>query len=136
MKGPAKSTKPKRRILKKSDVEGFLESYQKAWETRDADLAASLFTRDAEYRQDPFGTAIVGREGIHDYWAQATKRQDDIHFNVRACVHREYMLAAEWTCSYLDHSTGERKELAGIFIADFYGAQVRAFREYWHSRPR
>lgn len=133
MKSPAKQ--PARRTpLKDSDVKKFLANYKKAWETRDAELAASLFTRDARYRQNPFGSAIVGREAIHDYWASATGRQEDIRFSVEAFVHSGYMVAAEWTCSYRDAS-GERKELAGMFLADFYGAQVRNFREYWHSRP-
>jgi hypothetical protein len=45
-----------------SDATEFLIKYKEAWETRNADLAVGLFTRDAEYRQDPFGSAIVGRE--------------------------------------------------------------------------
>jgi nuclear transport factor 2 (NTF2) superfamily protein len=119
-----------------TDVKHFLANYKKAWETRDADLAAGLFTRDAEYKQDPFGDAVVGREAIHDYWAGATGRQEDIHFTVGTFIHSGYMLAAEWTCSYQDRSSGEKKELAGMLLADFYGKQVRRFREYWHSRRR
>jgi SnoaL-like domain len=119
-----------------TDVKHFLANYKKAWETRDADLAAGLFTRDAEYKQDPFGDAVVGREAIHDYWAGATGRQEDIHFTVGTFIQSGYMLAAEWTCSYQDRSSGEKKELAGMLLADFYGKQVRRFREYWHSRRR
>ena len=120
--------------LTANDVKHFLASYKKAWETRDPDLAAGLFTRDAQYKQDPFGSAIVGREAIHDYWAGATGRQEDIHFTVGTVIQCGYMLAAEWTCTYLDRSSSEHKELAGMLLADFYGKQVRHFREYWHSR--
>jgi nuclear transport factor 2 (NTF2) superfamily protein len=131
------STKRKRPTpLRESEVKKFLAKYKKAWETRDADLAASLFTRDAHYRQGPFTAPITGREAIHDYWAGATGRQEDIHFNVDAFVHSGYLVAVEWTCAYKDRSTGDRKELAGMFLADFYGEQLRAFREYWHSRSR
>jgi hypothetical protein len=42
-----------------SDATDFLIKYKEAWETHNADLAAGLFTRDAEYWQDPFGPAIV-----------------------------------------------------------------------------
>ena len=122
--------------LTATDVKHFLAKFKKAWETRDADLAAGLFTRDAQYKQDPFAEAVVGREAIHDYWAGATGRQEDIHFTVGTFIHSGYMLAAEWTCAYLDRSSGEKKELAGMFIADFYGKQVRRFREYWLSRRR
>ena len=122
--------------LTAADVKHFLAKFKKAWETRDADLAAGLFTRDAQYKQDPFSAAIVGREAIHDYWAGATGRQEDIHFSVGTVIQCGYMLAAEWTCSYQDRSSGEKRELAGMFLADFYGKQVRHFREYWLSRRR
>ena len=117
-----------------SDATDFLIKYKAAWETRNADLAAGLFTRDAEYWQDPFGPAIVGREAIHDYWAGTTGRQAEIHFTVGTFIRSGYLLAAEWTCTYQDRSSEVKKELAGMLLADFYGKQVRHFREYWHSR--
>jgi hypothetical protein len=120
--------------LTASDVKHFLANYKKAWETRDPALAAGLFTRDAQYKQDPFGSAIVGREAIHDYWAGATGRQDDIHFTIDTVIQCGYILAAEWTCLYKDRGSGDKKELAGMLFADFYGKQVRHFREYRHSR--
>jgi nuclear transport factor 2 (NTF2) superfamily protein len=122
--------------LTTTDVKHFLAKFKKAWETRNADLAAGLFTRDAQYKQDPFAETIVGREAIHDYWAGATGRQEDILFTAGTVIQCGYMLAAEWTCTYQDRSSGEKKELAGMFLADFYGKQVRHFREYWLSRRR
>ena len=129
-----KGTTKRQEPLSTSDATDFLIKYKEAWETRNADLAASLFTRDAAYQQDPFGEAIVGREAIHNYWAGATGRQQEIQFTVGTFVHSGYVLAAEWTCAYQDRSSGEKKELAGMLLADFYGKQVRHFREYWHSR--
>jgi SnoaL-like domain len=133
------STKPEAKSkrlasLQASDVKEFLAKYKKAWETRDADLAAGLFTRDARYKENPFGQPIVSREAIHDYWKAATERQEDIHFSVSSSFHVGYVVVAEWTCTYRDRSNGVRKELVGMFFADFYGKQVRAFREYWHAR--
>jgi hypothetical protein len=120
--------------LTTTDVKHFLGKYKKAWETRDPDLAAGLFTRDAEYKANPFSEGIVGREAIHDYWAAATGGQEDIHFTVGTFIQCGYMLAAEWKCTYQDRSSRQRKELAGMLLADFYGKQVRRFREYWQSR--
>jgi hypothetical protein len=114
----------------------FLARYQEAWETRNADLAASLFTRDAHYWENPFGAPIVGREAIRVYWEAATHAQEDIHFAVKNFLHHRYTLVAEWTCKYKYRPSGERRELAGILIADFYGQQVRSFRECWHRRAR
>ncbi len=120
--------------LRVSDAKEFLAKYKEAWETRNAELAAGLFTRDAQYKEGPFGEPIVSREAIHNYWKAATGRQEDIHFTVKNCVRIGHILVAEWTCTYRDRSSGEHRELAGMFLADFYGKQVRAFREYWLSR--
>ncbi len=120
--------------LRASDTKEFLTKYKEAWETRSPALAASLFTRDAHYKVDPFSEAIVGREAIHDYWAGATNPQENIRFMVRNFCHSGYILLAEWSCAYRDRVTGKSREIAGMFLADFYGKQVRAFREYWHSR--
>ncbi|HEX2715410.1 MAG TPA: nuclear transport factor 2 family protein [Candidatus Acidoferrales bacterium] len=121
-------------ILRASDVKRFLAQYKEAWETRNADLAANLFTRDAQYQQGPFGEPIVSREAIHDYWRAATGRQEDIHFTVSKFLRIGYVVVAEWTCAYRDRSSHQHKQLAGMFLADFYGKQVRTFREYWLSR--
>ncbi len=112
----------------------FLATYKEAWETRNAELAASLFTRDAHYWETPFGEPIVGREGIAAYWKKATETQDRIDFKVVNSLQSRYALFAEWTCTYTHRPTGERRELAGSLLADFYGKQVRTFREYWHRR--
>ena len=131
-----KSEKGKQRHapLQAAAAEKFLTSYKEAWEGRNAELAASLFTRDAHYWENPFGEAIVGREGISAYWKSATKDQENIHFTVRNHLRVHFTLIAEWTCTYTHGPSGERRELAGILHADFYGKQVRTFREYWHRR--
>lgn len=112
----------------------FLAAYKEAWETRNPELAANLFTRDAHYWENPFGKEIVGRDAICTYWKKATDPQEDIHFSVHNIFHTRYTLIAEWACTYTHHPSGERRELAGVLLADFYGGQVRNFREYWHRR--
>ncbi len=112
----------------------FLERYKKAWETRDAALAASLFTRDAHYWETPFNEVAVGREAVRSYWQRATEKQEHIRFSVGHHYLTRYHLVAEWICHYTDKGSGERRELAGVLLADFYGGQVRTFREYWHRR--
>ena len=136
MKGTKKTSKAAKRpaTLRITDARDFLAKYKQAWEERDPELAASLFTRDARYQVNPFAEPIVGREAIHDYWAGATSDQEDIRFAATNCVHSGYVLAVEWTCNYRDRASDERKELAGMFFADFYGKQVRHFREYYQSR--
>ncbi len=127
---------PRPTPLRARDVQRFLDHYQQAWQSGNAELAASLFTRDARYYQEPFAEPIVGREAIHDYWKSATSRQQDVRFVVKTCLRQGFIVVAEWNCTYRHVPGGERRELAGVLIADFYGKQVRNFREYWLSRTR
>ena len=133
-KSSEKAARKSKVSLRASDVKEFLAGYKEAWETRNAGLAASLFTRDAQYKPGPFDEVIVSREAIANYWKAATGRQQDIHFTVNHSLRAGYVLIAEWTCRYRSTVTGERREMAGMFFADFYGKQIRAFREYWLSR--
>lgn len=112
----------------------FLDLYGRAWETRDADLAANLFTRDAHYHEDPLDQPIVGREAIRSYWKSATAQQRDIKFSSGPTYQDGHALIAEWTATYTHIPSRERRELRGVLIADFYGEEVRTFREYWHRR--
>ncbi|MBL8478237.1 MAG: nuclear transport factor 2 family protein, partial [Sterolibacteriaceae bacterium] len=58
------------------DIDGFMESYKRAWETSDEDLLASLFAAEGTYRNTPFAVQ-QGHEAIRQYW-QRTKLQTDI----------------------------------------------------------
>jgi len=124
------------RELASATARKFLARYQEAWETRNAALAASLFTRDAHYWENPFGAPIIGREAIRVYWEAAIHAQEEIYFEVKNSFLHRFTLVAEWTCKYKYRPSGERRELAGILIADFYGQQVRSFRECWHRRVK
>ena len=118
------------------DVQRWLDRYVVAWKSYDVAAIGDLFTGEAEYRYHPGDEPIVGREAIRAYWQAATDTQEDIHFKVGNAFHHKYTLVAEWTCDYRHRPSGELRELAGIMFADFYGVQVRTFREYWHRRTK
>jgi hypothetical protein len=43
------------------DIDGFMESYKRAWETSDENLLASLFATDGCYRNTPFAVPAGAR---------------------------------------------------------------------------
>lgn len=112
----------------------FLDAYARAWETRDAQLAAGLFHDDALYHEDPFDQPIVSRAGIEAYWAGATKNQKDIDVLIREPLVAGTTVVAEWEARYTHVPTGERRELRGMLVAEFDGELCLSFREYWHRR--
>jgi uncharacterized protein (TIGR02246 family) len=118
------------------DAKKFLQTYTRAWETRDAELAASLFAKDAIYQETPFEDPRVGVEAIRAYWQGATAPQKEIDVLMREPTVVENTVIAEWGARYTHAPTGERRELRGILIAEFEEGEekVTSFREYWHRR--
>ena len=137
------------------DIDGFMESYKRAWETSDENLLASLFATDGSYRNTPFATQR-GHEAIKQYW-QRTKLQTDIKLAYEvlqrhasggiAHWHTTYQVTSEdmfkmWAAStgtnMLARQPGDplpRLALDGIAIVEFDGAGLcRDFRLWWHSR--
>ena len=114
----------------------WLETYGKAWETRDADLAVSLFTVDATYQEDPYKAPFQGHAGIHDYWDGVTKEQSNIDFKYEIIAVSGSIGIAQWTS---DFDVGPAKThigLNGVFVLEFdEHGKVRRLREWWHLEP-
>ena len=62
------------------DIDEFMLSYKRAWETSDEHLLASLFAPDGVYRNTPFAEQR-GHDAIKAYW-QRTKLQEDIRLEL------------------------------------------------------
>ena len=137
------------------DIDGFMESYKRAWETSDETLLTSLFTPDGTYRNTPFATQ-QGHEAIKQYW-QRTKLQTDIKLTYEvlqrhttggiAHWHTTYQVTSEdmfkmWAASsgtnLLARQPGDplpRLALDGIAIVEFDGGgRCHDLRLWWHSR--
>jgi nuclear transport factor 2 (NTF2) superfamily protein len=119
------------------DVTGWLARYEKAWESRDPDLAASLFTADATYHEMPFDAPLAGREAIRQYWARVTADQRDVDFRAKPIVESGSGGVAEWTATFRSESSGATIELSGVFVLEFDRAGLcTSLREWWHVRQR
>ncbi|MEE9224921.1 MAG: nuclear transport factor 2 family protein [Bacteroidota bacterium] len=111
-----------------------IEQYKRAWEEKNADLAADLFTDDIEYPESPFDSPASGLEGLKRYWRQATAGQSDIHFSYSNMFLDGIRGALEWECMYRKTATGKRAALKGAMFFQFEGGRIKQFREYWHKR--
>ena len=115
----------------------WLARYEAAWESRDADKAAALFTANATYHEMPFDAPIQGAAGIREYWARVTADQRDIDFSSKPIVVDDDTGVAEWTARFRAESTGATIELNGVFVLEFDGAgRCTSLREWWHVRQR
>lgn len=109
----------------------WLEAYRRAWEDRDPDAAAALFTDDAIYREQPYQQPFDGKAGVRDYWATVTATQSDIHFRYGTPLIAGDRVIAEWWVTM--RNGGADITLAGVFLLRFDAAGLCSeLSEYWH----
>ena len=112
-------------------VQEWLDRYRAAWEARDPDAAAALFTEDALYREQPYEEPFVGPAGVRDYWARVTATQDRVEVRYGDPVVQGDRAAVEWWVTL--ENGGQPITLAGEFMLGFAeDGRCRELREYWH----
>ena len=114
-------------------AQDWIEAYGHAWETRDADAAAVLFTPDAVYRDHPLGPAHVGQDGVRSYWATVTSTQDqvEVRFGTPIVSADERRAAVEWWVTMLNEQA--EVTVTGILFLRFASdGRCEELREAWH----
>ena len=116
------------------DVATWVEAYRRAWEERDADAAAALFTEDGQYRTQSFLEPNVGQSGVHKYWADVTETQSDVHVQMGRPFADGNRVAVEfWTNM---KNGGDEVTLAGCLLLQFAeDGRCQRLREYWFFQP-
>jgi len=121
--------------LTQPKLEAWLKSYEQAWEMRDADLAARIFTSDATYRETPFEAPKAGRAGIREYWAGVTADQRDVQFESNVIAVNGNTGVAHWSAKFRLASSGATVELDGVFVLELdANGLCTSLREWWHIR--
>ena len=118
-----------------ADVENWLSRYGRAWEERDSEAAAALFTENATYRETPFAEPLRGREAVREYWADVTRSQEDIRFGSESLAVTGQRAIALWRSTFSRIVGGERVQLDGVFVLRFSDDGLCCeLREWWHAR--
>ena len=119
--------------MDRAPFEGWLDAYKRAWQEKDPEAAADLFTAEATYQETPFEAPVRGREGIRDYWWDATRYQEGIEFSSEILAATETDGIAHWHCGFTKLTSGSVVELDGIFLVRLDAdGKCTEFREWWH----
>jgi hypothetical protein len=115
-------------------VEEWAKAYRKAWEDRDAEAAAALFTEDATYRSNIFEDPHRGHDGVAGYWQEVTAGQSDVRVRMgRPFGHGARVAIEFWTNMMVEDAD---VTLPGCLLLDFAeDGRCRRLREYWHYQP-
>lgn len=115
-------------------IRSWLERFGDAWETRDPDLAAALFSEEGSYRETPFDEGRRGRAEIHARWSTLPSAKQDIKFSYEILAVTEERCIAHWQGSYTEAEHDARVELDGILMISLDDEGLcRDFRE-WSNR--
>ena len=114
----------------------WLEAYGRALETFDGDAWVALFTDDAEYLDNPFGTALVGHNAVRAYLLDASASHRDVEYTVeRHWVSGTTILAA-WHVTFVRKASGQVVRMAGFLAAEVASdGRVSRFREWTVYAP-
>jgi ketosteroid isomerase-like protein len=112
----------------------WLDAYGRAWEERDADAAAELFTDDALYQWGPFGRRLRGRPMIREAWAEAVETQENIDFGYEVLTANAGGGIVRWWCAADIPTRGVRDRAEGIFRLAFDDEGLcSSLEEWWNS---
>jgi SnoaL-like protein len=112
----------------------WLEAYGRAWESRDADAAANLYTNNATYQVTPFLEPMRGRARIHDYWVHVAATEKQIRFEFEILAVRKDFGLAHWRASFV-RLPSRKIELDGIFLISLDASgRCLDLREWWQKR--
>ena len=114
----------------------WLEGYGAAWQAFDGDAWVALFTDEAEYHEDPFGTPLVGHNALRAYLLEAAESQRDVEFTVEQHWVSGSTVLAAWHVSFTRRSTGRLVRMAGFLTAEVApDGRVSRFREWTRYAP-
>ena len=114
------------------NVQEWIDAYGRAWEERDADAAAAIFTPDALYRDHPMQPPHTGQDGVHSYWSNVTSTQDQVkvRWGVPVAAADGSRAAVEWWVTMLNG--GAEVTLTGILYLRFAAdGRCEELREAW-----
>jgi predicted SnoaL-like aldol condensation-catalyzing enzyme len=112
-------------------VDEWVEAYRMAWESRDPEAAAALFTTESSYRAHILEEPHLGREGVAAYWGSVTESQSEVTVRMgRPFIDGSRVAVEFWTTMRV---SGDRVTLPGCLLLEFDAEGLcGSLREYWH----
>ena len=112
-----------------------MDAYGRAYEGRDPDAAARLFTDDATYQWGPFGDLLRGPDEIRAKWAGAVGDEGELafRFGYEVLAVTDELGVARWIASADVPAEGRRVHYDGVFAVALRDGLCSEFREWWNS---
>jgi uncharacterized protein (TIGR02246 family) len=121
--------------ITKNTFAAWLDSYGRAWESRDPQAAADLFAEEGTYQVTPFVEPMRGKQAILEYWTHVAQTEQNIQFGYEILAVTPDHGIARWWASFVIVPQGLQTKLDGIFLISL-GENGRCYslREWWHKQ--
>lgn len=121
--------------LTREHVLGVVDTYIRAWTTKDPDLIVSIFTETGTYHERVLEEPIRNSDGIRKYWeTKVIGAQDRITCKMLSLYLDGNTAIVEWEAEFDDLAMGVRKHMQEIAVLEFDGPLIASLREYWSSK--
>lgn len=121
--------------LRSEQLAEWLDAYGSAWEARNGDAVARLFSNDASYHWGPFAPPLEGRSVIARRWSVATNDQRDVRFEHTTLGITAERAVVHWRATFTRLLSSVRTELDGVFVLRFdERCTCIELREWWLER--
>jgi hypothetical protein len=115
----------------------WLNAYGRAWESRDPEASAALFTETGTYQVTPFVEPMCGRQAILDYWEGVARTEEKISFSYEVLLASLDLNIAKWSSSFCIMPQGLQTELDGIFVISLDDeGRCKSLQEWWHKQQK
>ena len=121
-------------MISKAAARKILQTYGRAWVTKDTPLVLSLFAKDATYQEAWYKPVAKGHRGIARYWDNKVVRgQSKIRFRILDCWVAEGAWIGAWEAWFYNRVKQKNRHIRGIGIFEMKGSKVKTLREIWQK---
>lgn len=116
------------------EARALIEAFGRGWEQGDPDAIVAVFTPDAVFLDDPFGTKETGTDAIRAYWSDLPKNQAEVKFHAGEIFTVGPWFAAEFRCTYRRRRTGKWADVRGAVFCETRDGKISEMRMYVQQR--
>lgn len=119
--------------MNRDTLSAWVRKLGRAWEERNPQAAAALFSADVVYSDNPFEPALRGRTAVFEYWQSETEQHDQVRFDFSIIGITGDTGIAHWQATFTRVGTQHSVVLDGVIVVQFNQAgECTNLREWWH----
>lgn len=113
-----------------------MKQFGDGWQKLSSRLIASVFSENAVFVPDPYGSSVEGQAAIAKYWEDIPYEQSEVHFRFGEIYQVGPWFSTEFKCTFRRRRTGEEIDVRGALFCETHGDKISEMRMYWDRRVR